>query len=52
MITYRMPPSMKDMLVRAKIPQPKSSTPKGAKTQYLSILYKNFPIRENNKPEQ
>ena len=29
MITYRKPPSLKDMLVRAKIPQPKSITPKG-----------------------
>ena len=29
MITYRKPPSLKDMLVRAKIPQPKSVTHKG-----------------------
>ena len=29
MITYRKPPSFKDMLVRAKIPQPKSITLKG-----------------------
>ena len=28
MITYRKPPSLKDMLLRAKIPQPKSTTPK------------------------
>ena len=29
MITYRKPPSLKDMLVRAKIPQPMSITHKG-----------------------
>ena len=29
MITYRKPPSLKDMLVRAKIPQPRSITHKG-----------------------
>ena len=29
MIKYRKPPSLKDMLVRAKIPQPKSITHKG-----------------------
>ena len=51
MVTYRKPPSLKDMLVRAKIPQPKTQTIKGCtKTQYLSILYKVVPIRENNKP--
>ena len=29
MVTYRKPPSLKDMLVRAKIPQPKTQTTKG-----------------------
>ena len=29
MITYRKPPSLKDMLVRAKIPQPRGTTHKG-----------------------
>ena len=29
MVTYRKLPSLKDMLVRAKIPQPKSTIPKG-----------------------
>ena len=29
MITYRKPPLLKDMLVRAKMPQPNSTTPKG-----------------------
>ena len=29
MVTYRKPPSLKDMLVRPKIPQPKSGTSKG-----------------------
>ena len=28
-VTYRKPPSLKDMLVRAKIPQPKTKTNKG-----------------------
>ena len=29
MITYRKPPSLKDMLIRAKITQPKTTTYKG-----------------------
>ena len=38
MITYKKPPSLKDMLVRAKIPQPKSSTPKGC-TRHNTCQY-------------
>ena len=34
MITYRKPPSLRDMLVRAKIAQPRSTTHKGCKRHH------------------
>ena len=54
MVTYRKPPSLKDMLVRAKIPQPKTKTNKGCTRpntcQYCTRLSQSGKITnlENN----
>ena len=48
MITYRKPPSLKDMLIRAKITQPKNTTHKGCnRPKTWKYCAKNFPITEN-----
>ena len=52
MVTYRMPPSLKDMLVRAKIPQPKTETTKGCTRpntcQYCTRLSQSGKITNLN----
>ena len=52
MIAYRKPPSLKDMLVRAKIAQPRTTTNRGCKRPNACKYYKKFPIRENQKLKQ
>ena len=42
MITYRKPPSLKDMLVRTKIAQPRSTTHKGCKRPNTCKYYKRI----------
>ena len=42
MITYRKPPSLKDMLVRAKIAQPRSTTHKGCNRPNTCKYYKRI----------
>ena len=52
MVTYRKPPSLMDMLVRAKIPQPKSTTTKGCTRpntcQYCTRISKSGKITNLN----
>ena len=52
MITYRKSPSLKDMLVRAKIPEPKSTTPKGCTRpntcQYCTMISQSGKITNLN----
>ena len=52
MITYRKPPSLKDMLVRAKIPQPKSITHKGCTVpntcKYFTRIFQSGKITNLN----
>ena len=43
MITYRKPPSLKDMLVRAKIAQPRTTTNKGCKRPNTCKYCKKIP---------
>ena len=42
-ITYRKPPSLKDMLVREKIVQPRTTTSKGCKRPNTCKYYKKIP---------
>ena len=50
MVTYRKPPSLKDMLVRDKIQQPKTTTNKDCtRPNTCQYCTKFFPIRENNQ---
>ena len=55
MITYRKPPSLKDMLVRAKIVQPRNTTDKGCKRpntcKYCKKISQSGKIKnlQNNK---
>ena len=44
MITYRKPPSLKDMLVRAKIAQPRTTTNKGCKRPNTCKYCKNISL--------
>ena len=52
MVTYRKPSSMKDMLVRAKIPQPRTTTSKGctrpSTCQYCTRLSQSGKITNLN----
>ena len=52
MVTYRKPPSLKDLLVRAKIPQPKTGTSKGCTRpntcQYCTRLSQSGKITNLN----
>ena len=52
MVTYMKPTSLKDMLVRAKIPQPKTHTPKGctrpSTCQYCTRLSQSGKITNLN----
>ena len=56
MITYRKPPSLKDMLVRAKIAQPRTTTYKGCNRpntcKYCKKISQSGKIKtlHNNKP--
>ena len=56
MITYRKPPSLKDMLVRAKIAQPRMTTYKGCKrpntSKYCKKISQSGKIKNlhNDKP--
>ena len=43
MVTYRKPPSLKDRLVRAKIPQPKSTTLRGVQDLIFVNIVQGFP---------
>ena len=53
MITSRKPHYLKDMLVRVKISQPRTTSNKGCNDPIpANIAKKNLPIRENKKPEQ
>ena len=51
-VTYRNPPSLKDMLVRAKIPQPRTTTSKGCTRsntcQYCTRLFQSGKITNLN----
>ena len=55
MITYRKPPFLKDMLVRAKIAQPRNTIDKGCKRPNTSKYFKKISqsgkikILQNNK---
>ena len=49
MMTYRKPPSLKDMLVRAKIAQPRNTTYEGYKRPNTCKHCKKFPNQGNQK---
>ena len=52
MISYRKPPSLKDMLIRAKIAQPRTISNKNCNRPNTCKYCKKSPIRKNKKLKQ